>query len=100
MFIVCIISGPQTEKIKKNFQNMFRKDNLNIIVKCNLKIVNYLDVTLNNSDGSYKPFHKPNSEISYIHRESNHLPNIIKQLPYLSNHVYPNYHLTKMYSHK
>ena len=65
----------------KHFQNIFRKNNLNIIVKCNLKIVDYLDVTLNLSDGSYKPFHKPNSEINYIHRESNHPPNIIKQLP-------------------
>ena len=75
------ISGPQAEKIKKHFQNIFRKNNLNIIVKCNLKVVDYLDVTLNLSDGSYKPFHKPNSEINYIHRESNHPPTIIKQLP-------------------
>ena len=46
-----------------------------------IKVVDYLDVTLNLSDGSYKPFHKPNSEINYIHRESNHPPTIIKQLP-------------------
>ena len=71
-------SGPPAEKIKKYF---FRKNNLNIIVKCNLKIVDYLDVTLNLSDGSYEPFHKPNSEINYIHRESSHPPSIIKQLP-------------------
>ena len=50
------------------------------MVKCNLKLVDYLDVTLNLSDGSYKPFHKPNSEINYIHRESNHPASIIKQL--------------------
>ena len=61
---------PQAEKIKKHFQSIFRKNNLSIIVKCNLKIVDYLDVTLNLSDGSYKPFHKPNSEINYIHRKS------------------------------
>ena len=30
-------SGPQAEKIKKHFQNIFCKNNLNIIVKCNLK---------------------------------------------------------------
>ena len=75
------ISGPQAEKIKKHFQNIFRKNNLNIIVKCNLEIVDYLDVTLNPLDDSYKSFHKPNSEINYIHRESNHTPTIIKQLP-------------------
>ena len=73
-------SGPQAEKIKKHFQSIFHKNNLSIIIKCNLKIVDYLDITLNLSDGSYKPFHKPNSEINHIHRESNHPPSIIKQL--------------------
>ena len=75
------ISGPQAQKIKKDFQDKFCNNNLNIIVKCNLKIVDYLDVTLNLSDSSEKPFHKPNSEINYIHRKSNHPPSIIKQLP-------------------
>ena len=75
------ISGPQAEKIKKHFQNIFRKNNLNIIVKCNLKVVDYLDLTLNLSDGWYKPFHQPNSETNYFHRKSNHPPTIIKQLP-------------------
>ena len=74
-------SGPQAEKIKKHFQSIFRKNNLSIIVKCNLKIVDYLDVTLNLSDGLYKPFHKPNSEINYIHMESIDPPSIMKQLP-------------------
>ena len=72
------ISGPQAQKIKKDFQDKFCNNNLNIIVKCNLKIVDYLDVTSNLSDGLYKTFHKPNSEINY---KSNHPPSIIKQLP-------------------
>ena len=61
-------SRPQAEKIKKHFQRIFCKNNLSIIVKCNSKIVDSLDVTLNLSDGSYKPFQKPNSEINYIHK--------------------------------
>ena len=44
-------------------------------------MVDYLDVTLNLADGSNKPFHKPKSEVNYIHRESNHPTSIIKQLP-------------------
>ena len=44
------ISGPQAEKIKKHFQNIFRKNNLNIIVKCNLKVVDYLDVACRTSN--------------------------------------------------
>ena len=44
-------SSPHAEKIKKYFQSIFRKNNLSFIVKCNLKLVDYLDVTLNLSDG-------------------------------------------------
>ena len=77
------ISAPQAKRIKKLFQNTFHKNNLNIIVKSNSKIVDYLDVILNLSDGSYKPFHKPNSEINYIHKESSdHPASIIRQLPF------------------
>ena len=35
-----------------------------------MKIVNYLDVTFNLNDGTYKPYTKPNNEIKYIHKNS------------------------------
>ena len=54
---------------------------LEIIIECNKKVVDYLDVTFNLSDGSYKPCHKADNKISYINVQSNHPPNIIKQLP-------------------
>ena len=75
------VSGSQSEKIKKTFQKIFKENHLDITINCNMKIVNYLDVTLNLNDGSYQPFHKPNDEILYIHSESNHPPSITKQLP-------------------
>ena len=40
-----------------------------------------LDVTFNITDFSYHPFNKTNNEINYIHKQSNHPPSIIKQLP-------------------
>ena len=46
-----------------------------------MKVVNYVDVTMNLGDGTYRPYHKLNDEIMYIHSESNHPPAIIKQLP-------------------
>ena len=46
-----------------------------------MKIVNYLDVSFNLSDGSFRPYRKPNDEIQYIHVDSDHPPSIIKQLP-------------------
>ena len=75
------ISGPQSENLKKQFQKLFNENGLKIEIKCNLKIVDYLDVTLNLNDGTYKPYRKPNDETSYIHAKSNHPPNIIKQIP-------------------
>ena len=74
-------SGPQSEKIKKTFQRMFKNKGLDIIINCNMKIVNYLDVTLNLNDGSYRPCKKPNEETNYIHVNSDHPPSILKQLP-------------------
>ena len=40
----------------------------------------YLDVTLNLLNN--KPFSKPYNEISYIHKESNHPPSIIKKVSF------------------
>ena len=59
--------GSQSEKIKKTFQKMFKNKGLDIIINCNMKIVNYQDVTLNLNDGSYRPYKKPNEETNYIH---------------------------------
>ena len=74
-------SGPQAERIKKDFQKLFKENHLNITITCNLKIVNYLDITMNLNDGTYRPYRKPNDDITYIHCQSNHPPAIIKQLP-------------------
>ena len=46
-----------------------------------MKVVDYLDITLNLNDGSFTPFQKPDDETNYIHAEIDHPPNIIKQLP-------------------
>ena len=67
--------------MKKRIQKIFKENGLEITIRCNLKIVDYLDVTLNLNDGSYKPYRKPDEETLYIHAKSNHPPNIIKQLP-------------------
>ena len=65
----------------QSLQRMFKNKGLVIIINCNMKIVNYLDVTLNLNDGSYRPYKKPNEETNYIHVNSDHPPSILKQLP-------------------
>ena len=44
-------------------------------------MTDFLDVTLNLSTRSFYPFRKPNDRPIYIHKLSNHPPNIIKNLP-------------------
>ena len=46
-----------------------------------MKVVNYLDATFNLNDRIYKPYTKPNNETKYIHKDSNHLPSVIRQIP-------------------
>ena len=41
------VIGMHCEKIKKEFQKLFRQYGLELIIKCNLRIVDFLDVTLN-----------------------------------------------------
>ena len=60
---------------------MFKDKHLNITIQCNLKIVNYLDVTFNLPNATYRPFCKPNNEITYIHKEPNNPSSILRQIP-------------------
>ena len=61
-------------------QKTFKDIGLEIAAESNLRIVNYLDVTLNLNNGSFKPYHKLDDIIQYVNKESNHLPSIITHL--------------------
>ena len=74
-------SGIQSKQVKKNIQKIFKKLGLDIIIQCNMKVVNYLDVIFNLNDGTYKPYTKPNNEIKCIRNNSNHPPSVIRQIP-------------------
>ena len=74
-------SGPQAERIKKNITKMFKELGLKITIQCNLKIANFLEVTFDLNSGKYLPYKKPNDELQYINKLSDHPPNIIMHLP-------------------
>ena len=57
-------NGSQTERIEKDFKVIFLGNDLNIVIKCNQKIVDYSDITLNFLKSSSKPFSKSNNEIN------------------------------------
>ena len=63
------------------FPQILGKLGLQITAHSNLKIVNYLDVTLNLSTGKYQPYRNPGNYPLYINAKSNHPPSIIKHLP-------------------
>ena len=54
-FLGTLVDDKQ-KKIKKTIQNIFKDKGLQIIIKCYLKIVDYLDVALNLNDGTYALF--------------------------------------------
>ena len=72
-------SGPKAEKLKKKFQKLFKEKDLDVVVQYNLK--NYLDITLNLNDGSYRPYRKSKEETIYIHVHSDNPSSITKEIP-------------------
>ena len=58
-------SRPESKKIKKSIQAIFRENELKITIQCYLKTVDYLDLTFNLTDSSYRRFNKTNNEINY-----------------------------------
>lgn len=57
---------------------MFQRGESKIIIQFNLKIVNYLNVTIKFADSSYRSFNKKSKEINQIHKQSNHPSYITK----------------------
>ena len=75
------ISGPKSEKFKKYIRKLFKENQLDIVIQCNMKMVKCLHVTFNLENSTYRPYKKENNQIKYINIESKHPPSIIKQLP-------------------
>ncbi len=74
-------SPREVELIKKDLCAIFRKYGLKITIEANKKCVDFLDVTLNLTNGKHMPYTKPNNTPLYIHSKSNHPTVIIKNLP-------------------
>ena len=75
------LSVPQMEKNKKKIIKIFKDCGLSITVTTNITSVDFLDLTLNLITESYQPFRKPSNDPIYIDINSNHPPQILKQLP-------------------
>ena len=78
---VCNATPRDTENIKKEICRVFNQNGLRITIEANKQIINFLDVTFNLNNSTYKPFTKPNTTLQYVHRESNHPPITTKNIP-------------------
>ena len=75
------VNGQQIDHVRENVIQLFKDIGFLIDIETNLKIVNFLDITFNLSNGTFKPYKKPNDSLLHIKKSSNHPPQIIKQLP-------------------
>ena len=78
---VSSLSPKQLEGTKKKICAIFKKLGLSITIEVNKKTVDFLDITMNLENNTYKPFIKPNDIPLYVHRESNHPPKCDKEYP-------------------
>ena len=78
---ICNRTPRQTEIIKKEICKVFSRNNLKITIDANKKSVDFLDTTFDLGTTTHRPFMKPNNTPLYVHKDSNHPPNIIKNIP-------------------
>ena len=60
---------------------ILKRNSLQITIEANKKVVDFQDITLDLKTAIYNPYKKPNSNLTYMHKQSNHPPSIIKNLP-------------------
>ena len=65
-------NGQQTDRTRKKIVKIFRDTDFSIDITTNLVEVNFLDVTFNLLNETYRPYRKPNDELKYINVSSNH----------------------------
>ena len=70
----------ENEAIKRQISDIFRANGLGITISVNLKVVSFLDVTLNLTNNTYRDFSKANHVPLYVHKESNHPPAVTKSI--------------------
>ena len=74
--IVKQIPVPEFEWKRKIIIEVFKKYGLAITIKTNLFVVNFLDIQFNLLNGTFKSYQKLNNDPIYVHKDSNHLPQV------------------------
>ena len=75
------LTGPQSDRARKDIENIFKSCGLRVTIEINLLQTDFLDVTFDLPTGKFWPYRKPNNDPLYINAKSNHPPTVIKHLP-------------------
>ena len=73
--------GPEVDRARKEVIRIFQEENLKVTTECNSKCVDFLDIILDLSNNSTRPFIKPNANTKYVSTSSSHPPAIIRSIP-------------------
>ena len=78
---ICYSSPRQCENVKKQIVEIFKQEGLDVTADANMDKVDFLDVTLDIIDGTYKPFLKPGNNPVYVNVGSNHPLSVLRAIP-------------------
>ena len=74
------LNGQKMGKKRNLSSKVFTDIGFSIDIQANLKEVDFLDVTLNLPNGTYRLYKQPSDKLLYIHSSSNNPLQVIKQL--------------------
>ena len=80
LFVLNKLSGPGMERKRKEIRNFFSRSGLSITMEDGCRIANFLDVTFELDTDLFRPYHKPNENLNYVHVKSNHPRAITKSI--------------------
>ena len=78
---VTCLTPRQADLVKKDICRIYKQNGFSITIEVNIKVVNFLDITMDLRTGLYKPFMKPNDCPTYINKDSNHPQSITRNIP-------------------
>ena len=83
--VIDILPGPGMESKVKQLRKVFKNIGCDVTIEANLFVTDFLDVTLDLQDESYKPYRKPNAHTVYVNSKSNHPEHVLKHIPVAVN---------------
>ena len=83
--MIDILPGPGLESKVKQLRKVFKNIGFDVTIEANLFVTDFLDVTLDLQNKSYKPYRKPNAHTVYVNSKSNHPEHVLKHIPVAVN---------------